>query len=222
QDLYNDVTGFDAHLPQDVVTVIIEELSDRPLLRVVSDRLSQSTTHPDRLADKALSHDSISSESKSWRDEEAVPGTSADKTPTGTEELATLRALQPKVDLLAQLAACYTEDEEGEERVEDDLESEQQWEEEETLHQIEETTPVKSSPYLWSPLCSFTDTEPSSVAVGGLSASWEAQTSLECMQFAIFFRVSFISLNVYNCLSLHSFHLSDHLSGERPSPNTVV
>ncbi|XP_014383058.2 fibrous sheath-interacting protein 2-like, partial [Alligator sinensis] len=162
QDLYNDVTGFDAHLPQDVVTVIIEELSDRPLLRVVSDRLSQSMTDPDRLANQALSHESISAESKSWRDEEAVPGTNADKTPTGIEELATLRALQPKVDLLAQLAARYTEDEEGEERVEDDLlESEQQWEEEE-LQLIEETAPVKSSPYLWSPLGSFMDTEPSS------------------------------------------------------------
>ncbi|KYO26256.1 hypothetical protein Y1Q_0017121 [Alligator mississippiensis] len=85
-------------------------------------------------------------------DEEAILGTSADKTPTGTEGLATLRALLPKVDLLAQLAARYTEHEEGEERVEDDLESEQQWEEEEELQQIEETTPVKSSPYLWSPL----------------------------------------------------------------------
>ncbi|XP_059574720.1 fibrous sheath-interacting protein 2-like [Alligator mississippiensis] len=181
QDLYKDVTGFDAHLPQDVVTVIIEEISNRPLLQVASDRLSQSTTDPDRLADKALSHESISAESKSWRDEEAVPGTSADKTPTGTEELATLRALLPKVDLLAQLAAHYTEDEEGEERVEDDLESEQQWKEEEELQQIKETTPVKSSVHLWSPLGSFTDTEPSSVAVGGLSGSLEAQTSLEWM-----------------------------------------
>ncbi|KYO39317.1 hypothetical protein Y1Q_0020681 [Alligator mississippiensis] len=179
QDLYKDVTGFDAHLPQDVVTVIIEELSNHPLLRVVSDQLSQSTTGPDRLADEALSHESISAESKSWRDEEAIPGTSADKTSTGTEELATLRALLPKVDLLAQLAAHYTEDEEGEERVEDDLESEQQWEEEKELQQIEETTPVKSSVHLWSPLGSFMDTEPSSVAVGGLSASLEAQTSLE-------------------------------------------
>ncbi|XP_059574137.1 fibrous sheath-interacting protein 2-like [Alligator mississippiensis] len=180
QDLYNDITGFDAHLPQDVVTVIIEELSDGPLLRVVSNRLSQSMTDPDRLAKQALSHESISAESKSWQDEEAVPGTSADKTPTGTEELATLRALQPKVDLLTQLAAHYTEDEEGEERVEDDLlESEQQWEEEEELQLIEETTPVKSSPYLWSPLGSFMDTEPSSLAVGGLSASLEAHTTLE-------------------------------------------
>ncbi|KYO22636.1 hypothetical protein Y1Q_0003153 [Alligator mississippiensis] len=95
--------------------------------------------------------------------------------------LATLKALQPKVDLPAQLAAYYTEDEEGEERVEDSLESEQQWEEEEELQQIEETTPVESSLYLWSPLGSFTDTEPSSVAVGGLSGSLEAQTLRECM-----------------------------------------
>ncbi|KYO28145.1 hypothetical protein Y1Q_0010549 [Alligator mississippiensis] len=181
QDLCNDVTGFDAQLPQDVVTVIIEEISDRPLLRVVINRLSQSTTDPDRLANEALSHESISAEPKSWLNEEAVPGTSADKTPTGTEELAMLRALLPKVDLLAQLAAHYTEDEEGEERVEDDLESQQQWEEEEELQQIEETTPVKSCPYLWSPLGSFMDTEPSSVAVEGLSASLEAQTSLEWM-----------------------------------------
>ncbi|KYO29931.1 hypothetical protein Y1Q_0010242 [Alligator mississippiensis] len=161
QDLYDDVTGFDAHLHQDAVMVIIEELSNCPLLWVVSNRLSQSTTDPDRIANEALSQLSISAKSKSLRDEEAVPGTSADKTPTGTEELAMLRALQPKVDLLAQLAAHCTEDEEGEERVEDDLESEQQWEEEEELQQIEETAPVESSLCLWSPLGSFTDTEPS-------------------------------------------------------------
>ncbi|KYO37307.1 hypothetical protein Y1Q_0014618 [Alligator mississippiensis] len=138
-------------------------------------------TDPDRLADKALSQLSISAGPKSWCNKEAILGISADKTPTGTEELATLRALQPKADLLAQLSARCTEDEEGEKRVEDDLESEQQWEEEEELQQIKETAPVESSPYLWSTLGSFMDTEPSSVAVGGLSASLEARTSLEWM-----------------------------------------
>ncbi|KYO35121.1 hypothetical protein Y1Q_0001009 [Alligator mississippiensis] len=91
QDLYDDVTGFNACFPQDMVTVIIEELSDRPLLRVVSDQLSQSTMDSNRIADKALSRVSISADPKTGNSEEAIPGTSANKTPTGTEELLVQR-----------------------------------------------------------------------------------------------------------------------------------
>ncbi|XP_025066450.1 uncharacterized protein LOC112551173 [Alligator sinensis] len=185
QDLYDDVTGFNARFPQDVVTIIIEELSDHPVLRVVSDQLSQSMMDPDRIADKALSQVSISAESKSWCSEEAIPGTSANKTPIGTGELLTLKALQPKVDLLTQLAAHYTGDEEAEERVEENLESVWQWKEEEGLQQIK-IIPAESSLYLWIPFDSSMDTEQSSLAIGGLSGALETQTSGECMWFAFF------------------------------------
>ncbi|KYO20683.1 hypothetical protein Y1Q_0012568 [Alligator mississippiensis] len=70
-----------------------------------------------------------------------------------------LKAFQPKVDLLTQLATLYTENEEGGEKVEEKLEAEQQWEEEEELQQIKETIQVECSLYLGSPLASSIDSE---------------------------------------------------------------
>ncbi|XP_019371010.1 PREDICTED: chromo domain-containing protein cec-1-like [Gavialis gangeticus] len=91
-----------------------------------------------------------------------------------------LKALQPKVGLLAQLAAHHTEKEEREEKVEDKLEAEQQWEEEEELQQIEEIIQIKSSLYLRSPLASSMDSEQLSENVEEPSAALGAQRASEC------------------------------------------
>ncbi|XP_019400181.1 PREDICTED: uncharacterized protein LOC109316499 [Crocodylus porosus] len=94
-------------------------------------------------------------------------------------KLNILKALQPKVGLLAQLAAHHTEKEEGEEKVEDKPEEGQQWEEEEELQQIEEIIPIESSLYLGSSLASSMDSEQLSEKVEEPSPALEAQRASE-------------------------------------------
>ncbi|XP_059577427.1 fibrous sheath-interacting protein 2-like isoform X2 [Alligator mississippiensis] len=77
QELYDDITGFDSFFPQEMVTVIIEELSQCPFLQAVSDSPaipSQSAMNPGRIADRVLSQVSISDELKTWSCEETIPG----------------------------------------------------------------------------------------------------------------------------------------------------
>ncbi|XP_019389505.1 PREDICTED: fibrous sheath-interacting protein 2-like [Crocodylus porosus] len=90
QDLYNDITGFNDFFPQDMATVIIEELSDCPFLQALSDSPatpSQTAMDPGRIADMVLSHVSVSAELKTSGSEGAIPGSTTNKAATETEEL---------------------------------------------------------------------------------------------------------------------------------------
>ncbi|XP_059582764.1 fibrous sheath-interacting protein 2 [Alligator mississippiensis] len=69
---------------------ITEELSDCPFLQAVSDSPatpSQSTMNPGRISNMVLSQESTSEELKTWSSEETIPGSTTNKTASGTEEL---------------------------------------------------------------------------------------------------------------------------------------
>ncbi|XP_059581517.1 uncharacterized protein LOC132249874 [Alligator mississippiensis] len=62
QELYDDITGFDLFFPQEMATIIIEELCDCDFLQAVSDSpatRSQSAMNPGRIADMVLSQVSV-------------------------------------------------------------------------------------------------------------------------------------------------------------------
>ncbi|XP_059581516.1 uncharacterized protein LOC132249872 [Alligator mississippiensis] len=62
QELYDDITGFDLFFPQEMATIIIEELCDCDFLQAVSDSpatRSQSAMNPGRIANMVLSQVSV-------------------------------------------------------------------------------------------------------------------------------------------------------------------
>ncbi|XP_025050825.1 fibrous sheath-interacting protein 2-like [Alligator sinensis] len=74
----------------EMVTVIIEELSDCPFLQAGGDNPatpSQSAMNPGRIADMVLSQVSVSEELETWSSEETIPVSTTNITTSKTEEL---------------------------------------------------------------------------------------------------------------------------------------